>query len=581
MNVLEREKIRRQLYKQEKLKKKLEEEEKLKYPGINGLIRIDNISQYFIFDEDEKNAENTVKNNNIEVEYEINSYLNNEDVPDLYTPYGIISGNNYKLITTKDKDMSNENCIPKDENIDKENNEDKNNDDSRNRKIKRYFDIDKDSIYFLRCKKCGKYGHTKANCIKENNFCYICIKYGHVKKDCPIFLRCYKCLKYGHKIQNCTEEKLGPLCQNCNRSIHKKEDCLKFPDEITIKDLERHNLKCEFCGSKEHLICPYSKRENYILLYEKKDKNKDINTEMNKDDYSHQLFCPWCGGNHLKIECPERRDIKSFSESSEIKSINSDLNWKYSNDDYWGSDTDQVSDKKNKENKKEKDNDNDKYNQIIKYDDFRSWGEDNQEKEYIDNNRKNEVKKETNDNINIKDFQHPGDNNSKNTNTNTNTYIKNDKKNEKRNWGNKSSLFNSKSNSPNNNNNNHKFIYKNKYDNYHNNSNNKERNIYKRNGYNKKKNYNNNNNRDYRYKEKTIYNNNYNNEIETNYNQSMNLKEEENNNYDGKYNKNNNYRYNNNKNNKLLKNNYNNHKHKDKSFDLYELYKNIKNKENK
>ena len=570
MNVLEREKIRRQLYKQEKLKKKLEEEEKLKYPGINGLIRIDNISQYFIFDEDEKNVENTLKNN-IEVEYEINSYLNNEDVPDLYTPYGIISGNNYNLITTKDKDMSNENGIAKDDNIDKENKEDNNNDDSR--RIKRYFDIDKDSLYFLRCKKCGKYGHTKANCIKENNFCYICIKYGHVKKDCPIFLRCYKCLKYGHKIQNCTADKLEPLCQNCNRSIHKKEDCLKCPDEITIKDLEKHNLKCEFCGSKKHLICPYSKRENYILLYEKKDKNKDIDKEMNKIDYSHQLFCPWCGGNHLKIECPERRDNKSFSERSEIKSINSEINnsnikGKYSNDDYWGSDTDQLSDKKNnsiKENKKEKDN-----NKYIQYDDFQKWGEDNQEKDNKDNNWKNEVKKETHDNHNIKDFQHPRECNSKNTNTNIN--IKNDKKNEKMNWGNKSSFFNSKSNFPNNNN--HKLI---KYNNYYNNNNNKERNIYKTYQNNNKKNYN--NNRDYRYEEKKIYNNYNNNEIKTN-NQSINLREEENNNYDGNYNKNNNYRYNYNKNNKNYNSlkNYYNYNYKDKPPDIYECYKNKKQK---
>ena len=95
LNDRQKEKIRRQLYKQEKQK---EEEEKLKYPAANGLINERNIFKFFIFDDDEKNNKKNdyIKLNN-QIDYDINSYLNNEQLPDLYTPFGMIRGDSYTI----------------------------------------------------------------------------------------------------------------------------------------------------------------------------------------------------------------------------------------------------------------------------------------------------------------------------------------------------------------------------------------------------------------------------------------------------------------------------------------------------
>ena len=139
LNDRQKEKIRRQLYKQEKQK---EEEEKLKYPAANGLINERNIFKFFIFDDDEKNNKKNdyIKLNN-QIDYDINSYLNNEQLPDLYTPFGMIRGDSYKIIPYKESKINNDKREIKN-NI--ENNNIDNFNNKKKKKIKRYFDIDFD-----------------------------------------------------------------------------------------------------------------------------------------------------------------------------------------------------------------------------------------------------------------------------------------------------------------------------------------------------------------------------------------------------------------------------------------------------
>ena len=291
LNDRQKEKIRRQLYKQEKQK---EEEEKLKYPAINGLINERNIFKFFIFDDDEKNNKKNdyIKLNN-QINYDINSYLNNEELPDLYTPLGMIKGDSYKIIPYKESKIKNDKREIK-------NNIENNNIDNFNyktkKKIKRYFDIDFDeenddikkvskkknvsNLKHTSCKKCGSKNSLKCDCLTIRTFCYICLGKTHIKKNCPRLQKCFKCLKYGHKTNDCNED-LNNKCENCNISIHKKEECLKNPDRILIKDLKENNLKCRICGSEEHLICKFYNREDIILDFNSNDKDKS-NYNLNK-----------------------------------------------------------------------------------------------------------------------------------------------------------------------------------------------------------------------------------------------------------------------------------------------------------
>ena len=619
MNFSEREKIRRQIYKNEELKRRKEEQEKLKYPALNGLINENNILDYFIFDKDEEDDEENIFNNdiNVQIEYEINSYLNNDEVPDLYTPIGMISGDNYKLIQTKRKNEENENNILNsnllnNNLIDIQNialniennllNKDSKN-ETKNEEINlininnkkkniRYFDIDiinndKDLANNCRCKKCGKIGHYKCDCTENTTFCYICLSNAHVRKNCPKTQRCYKCLKYGHISQNCIKN-FDLICENCNICKHKKEECIKYADEITIKDIKKKELSCEFCGSQEHIICPFSQKKNYILLYEyknnEKNKNNDIN--MNKYDFTKKLYCPICGENHLRVDCPDRKDYKAFSEKSEIKSVNSDTNNYLNNyisnncnindDDNWANDViyDKKSGSVNTNYEKEvgaKKDINFKY--------FDSWGE-------IDGTSKKDDKNDNNNKDN-KDNKDKNDNKNKNDN-NDNKDIKDNKDNKDNTYNvynkiQESIDFSTKRANSNYSNNNNNSIQKfNNFNNsdYYNRYDKKEyhKNNFMYNSRNKNENYrvkSNKSRSNFKYK-KSNYNN-YNDDC-TNYSSKcISLKEEENNNFEYKNYKNNNknyLRYNNNS----YNNKYCNSFHNYKTYDIYEDYKNYKKK---
>ena len=334
MTNLELEKIQRALYKQEQQKKA---ENKTKYPFIYDNSSNKNIKNYFEFDKitsnppspstsyfSDKEIKNSLKEEN-KIDYDINSFIDNEKTPDLYTPLGKISGDNYNLIKNEHLLLD---CLNQEGEDINSNNEKR----IISKKRLRYFDLDLDldipeiiikKLPYSKAKKTKRKSYINYNNTSKLNFfsqqfCYICLSKDHLcKKECPKYKRCYKCLKYGHWAKNC-EEIIKDKCENCHISAHKKEDCLKFREGITYEDLflyiKKNGLKCAFCEQNSHLICPFSTREKYIIKYEN-ENNKNQNNE-NKD-FSKTLFCPFCAGNHLKKECPELNKNKMSSNSSE------------------------------------------------------------------------------------------------------------------------------------------------------------------------------------------------------------------------------------------------------------------------
>ena len=111
---LEKEKIYRMIFRQKQLQA---EQEKKKYPATNGQITEKNINDYFLFydlteitshspkflstsSNSYKEIKNNFDNENEikKIDYDIASFVDNEDTPVLYTPFGKISGNNYDFL---------------------------------------------------------------------------------------------------------------------------------------------------------------------------------------------------------------------------------------------------------------------------------------------------------------------------------------------------------------------------------------------------------------------------------------------------------------------------------------------------
>ena len=333
MNNLEKEKINRILFKNEQ--KKIDED-KRKYPALNNQITDLNINNYFEFNNDsaipspksistsflsDKETKFDLNNEDkiFKINYEVNSFFKDEHIPDLYTPFGKISGDKYTF---------------KQNNLNKINNEDNYEPKIIQKKRLRYFNLDSDSdepeiiLNILPKIKKSKYKKNKTIFSKKN--CHICLSTDHYDKtECPKFKRCLKCLKYGHWAKDC-KEIIKNICKNCKISAHNKEDCLKYHEGINNEELlliKKFGLKCSFCLNNSHLICPFSTREKYIINY--KNENIEQNTEIIKD-YSNILFCPICAGNHLKKNCPEivkerinnnikERSNNSFGEINKIK----------------------------------------------------------------------------------------------------------------------------------------------------------------------------------------------------------------------------------------------------------------------
>ena len=171
----------------------------------------------------------------------------------------------------------------------------------------RYFDIYnvEDSFCFEEktnnsiCDKCGKEVNSKCNCASQN-FCHICLSRDHTKKNCPKFNRCNKCLKEGHLGQNCTEI-LNSVCANCKIANHKSEDCLKYPNEITLEDIKKTNAKV---GDHEGIVNVGRKVEGVlvsIFLRETEENIYKVSLRSNTDDIKvSEIAEKFDGGGHNK-----------------------------------------------------------------------------------------------------------------------------------------------------------------------------------------------------------------------------------------------------------------------------------------
>lgn len=396
------EKIHRALFKQEQQnKKKISKNNNDKNMNIEKFFEFNDISNKLTINPpspstsfySEKEIRSDSFNEEKKINYEINSYLENEYIPDLYTPLGKISGENYKL-NIFDLDLLNiENNIYDIHNDKK----------IISKKRLRYFDLDEEEPEIIIRKISKKRNHRNFSKNRTPfelpKFCYICLSTNHFNKnECPRYKRCFKCLKYGHWAKNC-QEILTNKCKNCHTSSHTKEDCLKFKETISYENffsiMIKNGLKCAFCEKKNHLICPFSKREKYILNY--KNDNKVKKNEKNKD-FSKTLFCPFCGGNHLKKNCPE---IFKETNSNNNKNSNNSNNSIYSfssDNNYWSSSSNYSS--------KEKSLNDNNMNNNYYFDDFEINLENSNNidmnnkitNNFQQNNKNNEIVKQKNNN---------------------------------------------------------------------------------------------------------------------------------------------------------------------------------------
>lgn len=237
-------------------------------------IKKDDIMNYFVFNEDEDNI--IVKNNlsneakynkekdekKIQVNYNIYSYISSPIRPDLYSPYGIISGNKYKLILYQDKNEMGEKELKKDDEIASIESFEEEDEKFSGKKIKiiRYFNIEIDIS--LKCQICGEIGHKKNNCpYHDIKFCYRCARIGHEPKDCDKY-KCFKCNKVGHKTSLCpVNENQLIICEQCYCIGHKNYDCLISQKEDSNSYLIYSDCYCFNCGSQQHVLCSILGRE--------------------------------------------------------------------------------------------------------------------------------------------------------------------------------------------------------------------------------------------------------------------------------------------------------------------------------
>ena len=291
------------------------DKEKNLYPALNSQINQNNIMDYFVFDEDENNIiinpkkeknekekeEKGEKENNplekIKINYNVNSFITSSYRPDLYSPYGIISGNKYKLrmalgksckIIEGNESKEEKNDEKEDKKTEKEEDkelssisEKENNDEVKKNKLNRYYNIEPDIS--IKCYICGQVGHREDICPNYDiKFCYRCLSDSHGDRDCEL-IKCFRCNKLGHKTFDCQlkDNKLI-LCERCHCIGHTKEECLIKPLEFSQNFLKYNNLYCMNCGSKKHVFCSLVNRE--LPELSKEDENeifKDNNIFIN------------------------------------------------------------------------------------------------------------------------------------------------------------------------------------------------------------------------------------------------------------------------------------------------------------
>lgn len=266
-----------------------------------------NILDFFVFDESEDNIitnlkqrkkENSkmnsneepkkdlLKENKMKVDYNVSSFITSSFRPDLYSPFGIISGNKYKLKFASENNFQNleekdedKNVIKVEEDKDKESSsssdEKDNNEEIKKLKLNRYYNLEPDIS--LKCHICDQIGHRKDVCpFYDNKFCYRCLSTSHEDRDCDQ-IKCFKCNKLGHKTNNCQlRENQLIICDSCHCVGHVRKECLMKPMELSYKFLKYNNLSCLYCGRSNHVICSLIERELPELEEEDENELKEI-----------------------------------------------------------------------------------------------------------------------------------------------------------------------------------------------------------------------------------------------------------------------------------------------------------------
>jgi hypothetical protein len=333
----------------------------------------ENIMDFFVFDENEdniianpkqRNKEKTKMNykeerkydlldeNKMKVDYNVSSFITSSFRPDLYSPFGIISGNNYKLKfapgnsfqNLEEKEEDNENkdegksLIKKEENKDKDSSssssdEKDNNEETKKRKLNRYYNLEPDIS--LKCHICDQIGHRKDACPNYDiKFCYRCLSTSHEDRDCEQ-IKCFKCNKLGHKTYNCKlKDNQLVICDSCHCVGHVRKECLIKPMEFSSKFLKYNNLSCLYCGSSNHVLCSLIKRELPELKEEEEDEDEineilkeeylfrdSLNNGINDDDDRSSLT-----PKNEDLEAGGNKDIEIEEETMELQEYESKNN---------------------------------------------------------------------------------------------------------------------------------------------------------------------------------------------------------------------------------------------------------------
>ena len=317
----------------------------------------ENIMDFFVFDENEdniiinpkqRNQENAkmnhkeeqkndlLKENKMKVDYNVSSFITSSFRPDLYSPFGIISGNKYKLKfapsnsfqSLEEKEEDNEkkdeskNAIKKEENKEKDSSssssdEKENNEEIKKMKLNRYYNIEPDIS--LKCHICDQVGHRKDACpFYDSKFCYRCLSTSHEDRDCEQ-IKCFKCNKLGHKTYYCElRDNQLVICDSCHCVGHVQKECLIKPMEFSSKFLKYNDLSCLYCGSSNHVLCSLIERELPELKEE--DEDEDEINEILKDEY---LFRDSLNkGNNDEDEDDDRSSLTPKDEDLEKDSNN-------------------------------------------------------------------------------------------------------------------------------------------------------------------------------------------------------------------------------------------------------------------